>query len=301
MPRKLWPSAIEREYATALRALTTHIVAPALAGVVKALPPLVLVAKNAARGDSSNFRIDAGEAKRIVDAAYAQMMSRLQVKDIANLANKYAQSVSGHNRRQLGRQLEAVFGVPVSIPDARTPRTIDAFIDQNVSLVIDNIERLVGNVEKDITRLLASSRIDADLATLINVSKITRGPEDLDAEELGNAIEANVALGGSNRQLAEEIENRFGFAQDHAEFIARDQVGTLNGQLDAQRQVGLGVSRFIWRTVGDERVRDEHVALDGETFSYDDPPDEGLPGEPINCRCSAEPVLDDIFDELDAE
>lgn len=315
IPRKAWPMNAERDYARELRALTIRAVAPPLTRVVQSLPALVQQAR-AARVDARRpatalqlsslvvVRADAGEARALVDRAYREMMAGLEVRDIANLANRYARSVSGHNLKQLGRQLSAAFGVDVSIPDVSTPRTIDAFIDQNVSLVLDNVERFVGSVEKDITRILASTRIDMrsdarqSLPAASNVRLIVRRPADMDVHQLAAAITRNVALGGTNAELAEEIERRFDFAADHAEIIARDQVGKLNGQLDAQRQQNLGIKRFIWRTVGDERVRDEHEERDGETYDYDDPPDGELPGEPINCRCSAEPVFDDIFDDL---
>ncbi len=44
---------------------------------------------------------------------------------------------------------------------------------------------------------------------------------------------------------------------------------------------------YRWRTVGDDRVRGSHAALDGDLRSWGDSPD---PGEEINCRCWAEPV-----------
>jgi len=44
---------------------------------------------------------------------------------------------------------------------------------------------------------------------------------------------------------------------------------------------------FIWRTVGDDRVRGAHAALEGEIRSWGDSPD---PGEDYNCRCWAEPI-----------
>jgi peptidoglycan hydrolase-like protein with peptidoglycan-binding domain len=47
---------------------------------------------------------------------------------------------------------------------------------------------------------------------------------------------------------------------------------------------------YIWRTVGDNRVRSEHAVRDGKTFSWDNPPDGGHPGEAPNCRCTAETV-----------
>jgi hypothetical protein len=48
-------------------------------------------------------------------------------------------------------------------------------------------------------------------------------------------------------------------------------------------------------------VRPEHVILHGNIFSYAEPPSEGLPGEPIMCRCSANPVFADILAQLDGE
>ncbi len=45
--------------------------------------------------------------------------------------------------------------------------------------------------------------------------------------------------------------------------------------------------KYIWRTVGDEKVRDSHAELDGTVRDLSDSPD---PGEDFNCRCWAEPV-----------
>jgi hypothetical protein len=56
----------------------------------------------------------------------------------------------------------------------------------------------------------------------------------------------------------------------------------------------VSASRFVWRTSRDERVRDEHDDLDGESFAWESPPAEGIPGEAINCRCSAEPDFSEV-------
>jgi hypothetical protein len=44
---------------------------------------------------------------------------------------------------------------------------------------------------------------------------------------------------------------------------------------------------YIWRTVGDARVREEHALLEGEERSWDESP---VPGEEHECRCWAVPV-----------
>lgn len=132
-----------------------------------------------------------------------------------------------------------------------------------------------------------------------NARLIVNRPEGFNARGIAAAVQRNVELGGSTRELAEELSDRFGFFEEHAAFIARDQVGKLQGQSTAARQQSLGLTRFVWRTAGDERVRDEHVDRDGEVYEYDDPPDGELPGEPINCRCTAEPVFEDVLSALD--
>jgi SPP1 gp7 family putative phage head morphogenesis protein len=45
--------------------------------------------------------------------------------------------------------------------------------------------------------------------------------------------------------------------------------------------------KYIWRTVGDSKVRKSHSAMNGTIRDLSDSPD---PGEEINCRCWAEPV-----------
>ncbi len=47
---------------------------------------------------------------------------------------------------------------------------------------------------------------------------------------------------------------------------------------------------YIWRTVGDDKVRGDHAAREGQNFSWDRPPEGGNPGEDYNCRCWAEPI-----------
>ena len=115
-------------------------------------------------------------------------------------------------------------------------------------------------------------------------------------------IEARTLEALRNGERAEDIAadyvSRYGVSESRALLIARDQIGKLNGQLNRARQDALGVKRFTWRTVGDERVRDEHDELDGKVFDWDDPPGEGFPGDPINCRCGAEPILSDVYEAL---
>lgn len=112
-----------------------------------------------------------------------------------------------------------------------------------------------------------------------------------------------IVLSGINdgrrwEDMADEIEKRFDVARGRAQLIARDQVGKFYGAVNRARQSELGITQYRWRTSLDERVRPEHAAREGKLFSWADPPDDGAPGQPINCRCTAEPDLGPLLDDL---
>jgi hypothetical protein len=65
-----------------------------------------------------------------------------------------------------------------------------------------------------------------------------------------------------------------------------ETVATLNSEITKQTQ-----GQYIWRSVGDDKVRDSHAALDGTVRSWQDSPS---PGEEINCRCWAEQIKQKI-------
>lgn len=121
--------------------------------------------------------------------------------------------------------------------------------------------------------------------------------------QISEQVTEALRHGQSNKSLAKDIfrimSERTDVSDSRAELIARDQVAKLNGSFTRERQEDIGVNSYIWRTVGDERVRDSHADVDGETFSWDQPPletDGNHPGEDIQCRCWAEPILPEVVD-----
>ena len=85
----------------------------------------------------------------------------------------------------------------------------------------------------------------------------------------------------------------FGTLEGRTKVIAQNQISTLHAQVQSARARAVGVTEFTWRTQGDSRVRPAHRSLEGTKHSYAEPPSEGLPGTPINCRCWAESVIPD--------
>lgn len=103
--------------------------------------------------------------------------------------------------------------------------------------------------------------------------------------------------GMEHSALADIVENLAGVTESRAALIARDQTSKLNSSFNRIRQTSIGIKRFQWQTAEDDDVRDSHYDLDGEVFDWDDLPivdgETAAPGEPINCRCVASPVMDD--------
>lgn len=82
-------------------------------------------------------------------------------------------------------------------------------------------------------------------------------------------------------------------SQRRANLIARDQTGSINGQLTKFKQQEAGINNFRWETAEDERVRPAHREIDGKIFSWVDGWAGVYPGDPIQCRCVATSVFDD--------
>ena len=154
----------------------------------------------------------------------------------------------------------------------------------------DSIKR---STKVDVTGLLARSgtinsvmqdalKANIDLITSIQVQHF---------ERLAQKVEKGFAQGMRSEQLAKLVQEQTGVTKSRAKLIARDQIGKMNSEFSRVRQPGLGITHYQWSTAQDERVREEHADLDGQTFSWSEPPDEGHPGTAIQCRCVALPVF----------
>jgi len=117
------------------------------------------------------------------------------------------------------------------------------------------------------------------------------------AEQVNQALIEGTNLADTQKEIFNIMSDRTDVQDSRAKLIARDQVAKLNGQLTMERQVDMGVDSYIWRTVGDERVRETHADNEDQTFTWDNPPAEtGHPGEDYQCRCWAEPILPEFVE-----
>lgn len=132
-----------------------------------------------------------------------------------------------------------------------------------------------------------ASVVDPPLTALIgrwvlnNIELVARSEREAFAD-----VASRVASEGAGA-----APDRWKRARSRAALIARNEVGNLAAQINEARQRARGVNSYRWVSRRDERVRQLHLALDGEIRRWDDPhPTEGHPGHAIGCRCMAQPV-----------
>jgi|SRR5690554_1356868 len=256
-----YPKTLERDYRRALRQRVANVERATRYAFDKWL--------EWGAGDAINERArtdsagsDAEQAKSIIRRVRTAYDATYTTAKDLDLASETFERVDGYTYRGIKREYAAAVGVEPLI-NADTRQVAAQFVAENVALIQDLPTKQLAQIEADVVQAIES----------------------------GQRAEA----------ISKAIRERSGMARRRADLIARDQMGKAVSQLNQKRMQSLGVDKYIWRTVGDERVRDEHAERDGEMFSWSEPPEDGHPGEPINCRCSAEPVLDDVLSDLGIE
>lgn len=105
-------------------------------------------------------------------------------------------------------------------------------------------------------------------------------------------IMADAIVNRRNKKyVTKALSEALGISQRRARNAAGDQLHKLNSSLTSIRNQELGISQFRWVTRGDGKVRPLHVTYGGKIFRWDKPPEDGLPGWPINCRCSSRSIF----------
>lgn len=265
-PRMLHPTPIVREYTKELRSMVDSLREVTAA---KLLPKLEVLS---AQVTSQRPKVARGDADDSWAKKYQAILSDVKLEfgrtytdeELEALAKKTGKSVSYWQRRQLNKVTSRLLDLDVPGYEPWLEPELDAFAVQNVALIKSVPDRFFDQVQ--------------------------------------HIVLNGFRQGSLAEDISKDIQGRLGVARANADRIARDQVGKLSGQLNGLRQQNLGIEQYTWRTSLDERVRGNpggkypdaypsHWAREGKVFSWDNPPSDGHPGEPINCRCTAEPVI----------
>lgn len=99
--------------------------------------------------------------------------------------------------------------------------------------------------------------------------------------------------------IAKDLQNIGNVTESRAMLIARTEVAKANSTMIEARSQAVGSTAYVWRTAGDEAVRESHAEMEGEVVRWDTPPtlSDGTTthaGQIYNCRCYAEPIFPDL-------
>jgi SPP1 gp7 family putative phage head morphogenesis protein len=198
--------------------------------------------------------------------------NNLQEKPGEQEIQQIATDVSNFNKNQVDLVISDGLGINVFVPEPWLEQEIEAFTQQNLSL----IESLQGEYLR----------------------------------EVEEAVNRGIQEGDRAEDISQELQKIGDVTESRANLIARDQVGKLHGNLNMLRQENLGVETYTWVTSDDQRVRGDpdgiypkakpsHFAKEGLVFRWDSPPpDTGHPGQDYQCRCYAEPNLEEFLEGI---
>lgn len=168
----------------------------------------------------------------------------------------------------------------------------------------NKFDRVVAQaVGVDLGSVIASEGLEDFVAVNVNknVSLIKSLPEEY-LKHVETIVNNGVASGARYSTIEKEIISKMGANSKLAnriKTIARNEVQTINSQLTLRRSESLGITKGIYRSSKDERVRKSHAELDGVEYelkkgAWSKTAQKFIqPGiTDINCRCSYSPIIE---------
>lgn len=257
LPRPPNLNSLESRYATNIQLLITPMEELIEAELFPALERL----------ESLRTDDDTDVLRQSFDAIRQRYSKQVTEREIVQTAEDAARRVNQKQADYHGKVMQSVLGVNPVQMEPWLQDDISSFVRENASLIKTLPTEALADVEQMVFR--------------------------------------EMRRGLSPQEMRAKIKEEFNVSHGRAKVIARDQVSKFNGRLTQQRQVNTGITHYTWQTGGDGRVRSDHARLNGKVFSWDDPPvtvtsgkragERNHPGQDIQCRCNAIPVLDDLL------
>lgn len=263
VPRTGEPLALQRDYFRRLNLMRSDMITCVREFVVPRLEQIAASASRIATTDANED--DPPEIGVAMDEAQRKFEDRWPRARMQQIVEPIAKEAPRFNARNMNMSLSAQLGQKVALDivggEEWIKGAVAEFTAENVALIRSIPSEFFSDLERVLTRAIAD--------------------------------------GARWEELAQIIEDRYDVTESRARLIARDQTNKFVGDLNRVRQQDLGIDKFIWRTMGDERVRTDetegsgegHRERNGVEYEWAHPPNGETPGEPINCRCYAEAVL----------
>lgn len=196
-------------------------------------------------------------------------------------------------------------GATIKAVRAAVEQALEEGDDDIASAAETAAKRTLRHSRAEFSRLRINVKKEPSLKWLINgwakdIAGRVKGATDDQIDKIARILDEGYGMRAETlaKEIARQVED---VTASRAEFVARDAVLTLHSKITHERQRAAGITRGVWSTSGDERVRESHAEMDGVEFELDDPPivdgEPTRPGEAPLCRCVTFPVLPELDDE----
>lgn len=254
------------------------------------------------------------EAERLYRVAMQKAISRMTdsyAKELHKTIKPFATAQDGVAMdANLGGQLDMMFGrlnkhwgAVFGKLARKLAKTTVSRVDRLSKRRLDqSLKELSGGLTIKTPELPESMISTLQAATARNVGLIksiqSKFHEQVSQEVLNN-IGDQQAVYENAKKLVSRVYFHGETTEERARLIARDQVAKMSSEMSAARAKSAGITKFKWRhSGGSADPRKLHLEYNNQIFSYDDLPiidertkERGLPGQAINCRCVAVPVI----------
>lgn len=165
-------------------------------------------------------------------------------------------------------------------------------------------ERVAAKTGINVADLIAKEGLKATTnALMLETAQWIQTLRDETFQKFTNNTLFAMSQGESLDTIVSQFDNIVIERKNHAKFLARNQVQNYNSITTKIRAQNLGITKAVWETAEDDRVRPAHAQRAGKEFDLA----EGLyssidglyliPGTDYNCRCVASYVIPETPDE----
>jgi SPP1 gp7 family putative phage head morphogenesis protein len=266
-----FPTAYAYKYMRYLRELIENQKRLLAAALETELLPAIERWERERRTDDAASAVRTDDIEEVVAALERLKAIMLGALDDAILEQEmyeYAHQIRAYCERQWKKTIKSITGIDPLIKNARLYDIVTAHVKEQVSLIKTIPQTYFGDIERVVLNGMRS--------------------------------------GSMLKDIKKAIQEVYPVTWKRAGIIARDQCGSFTAAVSDEHWHQAGLTTYIWRNMGDERVRGNpngryprarpsHWDREGQIYSIDEPPEDGHPGEAILCRCFREVVEGEVL------
>lgn len=238
------------------------------------------------------------QSKEIIDAHIGDDLSIVEVEKMSSTLAKYGDLLSTQFIPQLFMQVSAAAVSKNMKAWNSSGEAVGAGIKQTQKGILN--DPVMGQMRRDQIQLIK------DLPSKFGQHVIDKSQyiRDLAREKAEEAVSTGSRAGELASDVLSEYqkagavnltESMQAYIENKADLISVTEVAKANAMVTERIARNAGVSQYIWRTVEDSSVRDEHADMDGKVCTFGEDPGcaDGSPGPGLiyRCRCYAEPII----------